>query len=147
VIHRSVAAALAIAVALAACGQAGGPASTPSAPAIAAAPEIPVAERVTVFFGSDSDFIEGIAEETLQRLGQSLREQPADAITIEGYAEAGGAPGFGAELSERRAIAVGRALAAFGVPSDRMQIVGRGEVEPVALAIEGRRVDVTVRRR
>ncbi len=139
-IRRSVAAALALGLALGACEH-------EAAPPSAAAPEPVSIERVTIFFGPDSDFIEGIAEETLQRLARSLREHPAETIAIEGYAEAGGAPGFAADLSERRAIAVARVLASYGIAPDRLDVAGRGEVEAVALAIEGRRADVTIRRR
>jgi len=110
-------------------------------------PEFEV-DRATIFFAENSADLDAIAEDALAKLAQGLRERPANDIAIEGYSEAGGPAGEGqVPLSERRAVAVARRLAAHGVPPEIMRTMGMGAVTPLALPLEGRRVDVTVQRR
>jgi outer membrane protein OmpA-like peptidoglycan-associated protein len=104
-------------------------------------------ERLTVFFGVGSDRIDDTAEAALRDFAARLRAAPLNDVAVEGYAEADGAPGEGLVLSERRAIAVARCLAAHGVSPETMRTIGLGTVEPLALPLEGRRVDVTAQLR
>ena len=105
-------------------------------------------DRHAIFFAEDSDALDDAAQTTLREIAASLRERPANDIAVEGYSEAGGAAPEGrVPLSERRAIAVARALASFGVPPEQMRTIGMGPVTTLALPIEGRRVDITIQRR
>ena len=52
-------------------------------------------------------------------------------ILLEGHADATGKEGYNLSLSERRARSVRQYLmSAYGVPGERLQAVGRGELDP-----------------
>lgn len=50
---------------------------------------------------------------------------------IEGHTDSTGAEGYNQGLSERRAQSAADYLASKGIASDRLQVVGRGESDPI----------------
>ena len=76
-----------------------------------------------------------IRPEYLPALNETVRilnDNPTLSVLIEGYADAVGSESFNLRLSRARAEAVRDYLIANGIAADRLRVVGRGEVEPLA---------------
>lgn len=76
-----------------------------------------------------------IRPEFLSKLNETVRilnENPTLSVLIEGYADAVGSESFNLRLSRVRAEAVRDYLVEHGIAADRLRIVGRGEIEPLA---------------
>lgn len=85
-----------------------------------------------VLFDTNKATLKPGADERVDRLASFLQKNPNERLVIEGYTDSTGSEEYNQQLSERRAQAVGDALAARGVPASRYEIVGRGESLPVA---------------
>lgn len=103
----------------------------------------PAAEPVrVVFFEEDRDTLDGPARAVVQEAAEAAARFSAVRVNVFGYAGPVGGAGFNRALSEARARHVADSLRQFGVPADRVFILGRGEV-PFAMApIESRRVEI-----
>ena len=90
----------------------------------------------TIYTLDGQAFPSGSAQLTsraIASLRQLAAEVPAGAsLSIEGHTDSQGADDANRLLSQRRADAVRRALAAAGIAASRLRAVGRGEVDPVA---------------
>jgi outer membrane protein OmpA-like peptidoglycan-associated protein len=90
----------------------------------------------TIYTLDGQAFPSGSAQLTaraIASLRQLAAEVPAGAsLSIEGHTDAQGADDANRLLSQRRADAVRRALAAAGIAPSRLRAVGRGEADPVA---------------
>ena len=76
-----------------------------------------------------------IRPEFLSELNETVRilnDNPTLSVLIEGYADAVGSESFNLRLSRARAEAVRDYLVASGIAADRLRVVGRGEIEPLA---------------
>jgi len=76
-----------------------------------------------------------IRPEFLLELNETVRilnDNPTLSVLIEGYADAVGSESFNLRLSRARAEAVRDYLVASGIAADRLRVVGRGEIEPLA---------------
>lgn len=76
-----------------------------------------------------------IRPEFLPELNETVRilnDNPTLSVLIEGYADAIGSESFNLSLSRARADAVRDYLVASGIAADRLRVVGRGEIEPLA---------------
>lgn len=63
---------------------------------------------------------------------RELRARRPSQVTVAGYTDAKGSPGYNLELSRRRAAAVARALrSALGSGAPSLQAEGHGEADPV----------------
>jgi outer membrane protein OmpA-like peptidoglycan-associated protein len=60
-----------------------------------------------------------------------LKEAPGVKARIEGHTDAVGSAGYNMDLSERRALAVGRYLVTLGVDPSRLVPVGKGMNDPL----------------
>jgi OOP family OmpA-OmpF porin len=71
----------------------------------------------------------------LGRVGAALSAEELSAFrfSVEGHTDSVGSAEYNDGLSQRRAVAVERFLANSGVPAERLEAVGRGEFDPVAL--------------
>lgn len=104
-----------------------------------------------VTFDFDSARIWSQAEGTLNSLAGVLNQYPETMIDVIGYTDNVGSEGYNQKLSERRAQAVANKLRDFGVASQRMIVLGRGESQPVASneaeagRAQNRRVEVRVK--
>jgi len=86
----------------------------------------------TVHFGFDSDDFKPETRAALDQKVKLLRKRPELTVVIKGYTDSMGPEEYNRELSERRAMAVYEYFRAKGIAPERMEIVGYGELEPVA---------------
>jgi outer membrane protein OmpA-like peptidoglycan-associated protein len=97
-----------------------------------------VGEGLVVTFASgllydfDSDAIRPAAAQNLQALAASLKKYSDTELLIVGHTDARGTPEYNQDLSTRRASSAAYYLAMQGVARSRVQVSGRGEMEPVA---------------
>jgi len=101
------------------------PAATP-----AAAPKPVLKALEDVYFDSDKSTLTDQARKTLADHADYLKQNPALAITIEGYADDRGSMEFNLGLGEKRAEAVRRALADSGV-KNTLTVTSFGKDRPV----------------
>ena len=84
-------------------------------------------------FRFDSDELTPESKSTLGQIAQVLQDDIMrdKVILLEGHADATGQETYNLSLSERRAGSVRSYLmSAYGVPGERLQAVGRGELDP-----------------
>lgn len=85
-----------------------------------------------VLFDTDKAVLKPGADQTIDRLAAFMRDNPDTRIIVEGHTDSRGSDAHNEALSRRRAQAVADALVARGIPTDRFEIMGRGEGYPVA---------------
>lgn len=118
----------------------------PAGPSVAAAPARPAASAPApsgdgafafrIRFAFDSAAIDPSFHDHLRSVADLMRQRPDIALVVEGHTDAVGDAGYNEALSQRRAAAVRDFLSARGVNPARLQVVGRGEREP--LTADGR---------
>lgn len=103
-----------------------------------------------LLFATDSFSVRPDLQDDLVSVASSLNRYPESTVQVIGHTDSDGDAGYNQTLSERRAGAVASVLVGAGVPSGRIQTVGRGENAPVAsnLTPEGkaqnRRVEIVI---
>ena len=85
-----------------------------------------------LMFDFNSDRLRPEAQTNLRNLAASLDKYPNSSLLIVGHTDAVGSDEFNLALSERRARSTAGYLANQGVSISRLQMLGKGEVEPVA---------------
>lgn len=85
-----------------------------------------------LLFDFDSDVVRPAAAENLRNLAQSLSKYGNSSLLIVGHTDSQGEDAYNQSLSYRRANAASAYLQSQGVPSSRININGRGELEPKA---------------
>lgn len=83
-----------------------------------------------VLFGLDSDTVDAIGQEVLNKNAEVLRKYPTWAITIEGHSDERGSAEYNLALGERRALAVKGYLLSLGIAADRIRTVSYGKEFP-----------------
>ena len=83
-----------------------------------------------VYFGYDSDAIEGQYGSLLQNHADFLRGHNSVKVLIEGHTDERGTPEYNIALGERRAKAVAKYLQNLGVDVSQLSIVSYGEEKP-----------------
>ena len=97
-----------------------------------------VGEGIQVTFDSgllydfNSDAVKSEAQANLRELSASLEKYPDSELLIVGHTDSVGTAEYNQGLSERRAMAAARYLAAQGVSGDRIATRGLGETEPIS---------------
>jgi outer membrane protein OmpA-like peptidoglycan-associated protein len=97
-----------------------------------------VGEGIQVTFASgllydfDSDRIRAESGVNLRNLAASLKKYPDTDALIVGHTDSQGSDTYNQDLSQRRAASAAAFLAAEGVPTGRVRVTGRGELEPIA---------------
>lgn len=106
----------------------------------------------SVLFETGKAALLPIAKQRLSTVAHALKQQDGDKVfVVEGHTDSRGAEDSNQRLSLERAESVRAFLIEQGVPQDRIQAVGRGEIEPIATndSPEGRannrRVEIVVR--
>jgi outer membrane protein OmpA-like peptidoglycan-associated protein len=94
----------------------------------------------SVLFATGAHTLLPIAKERLNEVGKALKDQGFKAIVVEGHTDSRGSASANEELSLKRAEEVRSHLVSQGIPSDKIQAVGRGEATPVSdnTSAEGR---------
>jgi outer membrane protein OmpA-like peptidoglycan-associated protein len=82
-----------------------------------------------VLFGFDSAALPARARARIAEAADAIRRRRPRTITVEGFTDSRGSASYNLRLSQRRAEAVRRTLAASGLTASA---VGRGEAAPVA---------------
>ena len=85
-----------------------------------------------VLFDTGGATLKSGAYATLDRLASALKDKSGRSVTIEGHTDDVGSDAANEALSLRRAESVQMALMQRGVASAQMQVMGRGEMTPVA---------------
>ncbi len=103
-----------------------------------------------LLFAFDSDQLQPEARKNLDNLASNLSSFGDSKLLLVGHTDAQGTDSYNEGLSRRRSAAVGSYLISRGVPSSRLETVGRGETEPIATndtdagRQQNRRVEVAV---
>jgi OmpA-OmpF porin, OOP family len=111
-------------------------APTPPPPPVAAAPQRPVIEKVTlssdVLFDFNKATLKDAGKQKLDELAGRIKDARVDEIDAEGHADRIGSDQYNQKLSEQRAQAVKDYLASTtGLSADKIRAEGKGEIEPV----------------
>lgn len=85
-----------------------------------------------LLFGFDSSELQADAERNLSEFASSMNEYEETNILVVGHTDDKGAESYNQSLSERRAQSAADFLIKEGIASSRVQVEGRGEMEPVA---------------
>lgn len=83
-----------------------------------------------ILFDNNSTVIKPVFQNQIFKMAQFLKAYPNTSIEIEGYASALGDEESNLLLSENRAKVVRQALLNYGIPGDRLTIIGFGETQP-----------------
>ena len=83
-----------------------------------------------VYFGFDSDAIEGQYAQLLQTHSDFLRSHNTVKVLIEGHTDEKGTPEYNIALGERRAKAVAKYMQNLGVDVSQLSVVSYGEEKP-----------------
>lgn len=104
-----------------------------------------------LLFTTDSSSVRPDLQNDLRAVAGNLMQYPNSRIEIIGHTDSTGDAGHNRQLSQRRAGAVASVLMNSGVPSNRIQTVGRGEDAPIASNLnpqgraQNRRVEIIIR--
>jgi OOP family OmpA-OmpF porin len=117
----------------------------------AAAPlSTPGAQSFVVLFGLGSTRLDAGALSTVEEALRAAAATGATGFRVTGYADRAGGPSANAELSERRALVVARALESRGAAPGSVSVEGRGETGLAVPTPDGvreqanRRVEITL---
>ena len=97
----------------------------------------PTAERFVVFFGWDSAELPATASTILTNIKRAYEEKGSVSIDVVGHADTSGKPKYNQALSERRSVAVRKALVAAGIPANKIFTMGKGESELLVVTADG----------
>ncbi|KMK65359.1 OmpA family protein [Puniceibacterium sp. IMCC21224] len=94
-----------------------------------------------ILFDTDSASLRSDLQSDIRSVASSLLSYPNTTVQVIGHTDADGDAGYNLGLSQRRAQSVAGVLISQGVPSSRIQSIGRGEDQPIAsnLTSEGKR--------
>ena len=107
-------------------------------------------ETLAVKFDSNSAHIKSSSKEMVLAMVRRLNQDGYRYITVEGYTDNSGKHGDNISLSLERAQAVKSLMIQYGIDSDKIQAVGKGELNPVADndtaqgRAENRRIEIVV---
>jgi len=85
-----------------------------------------------ILFDSNDDQLSERAHNALRRITETLRGVDIDSLRVEGHADNTGSERHNQALSQRRADAVARAIADYGIPYGNIERRGLGSAHPVA---------------
>ncbi|WP_178130582.1 OmpA family protein [Reyranella sp. CPCC 100927] len=123
-------------------------------PARAAEPPPPpiatTRQSYVVFFDFDRATLTQQALQTVQQAAAAAKSGNKTSVSVTGHADRSGSDAYNMALSMRRANAVKDALVREGIPASSMQVVARGEGEPLVPTADGvrepqnRRVEIVI---
>ena len=85
-----------------------------------------------ILFGFDSAAVSIQSQSDLQAVAGSLNRYPNSVVNVIGHTDNVGDAAYNQNLSEQRARAVANVLIGAGVSGGRINVIGRGEDQPVA---------------
>lgn len=98
-----------------------------------------------ITFEPDSAELTPQSQESITKLAEAAKQAPPEVrFQVVGHVAKTGSPENAQQLSQERAQAVVDELAASGVPADRMEAVGKSDMEPKESMEASRRVEIVV---
>lgn len=103
-----------------------------------------------ILFDFDKFALKDAAKTNIQSLAASLNQYPNTNIKVIGHTDSVGAAAYNQKLSERRAASVKAYAVSQGVPTGRLETLGKGSTEPIASNAtdmgrsENRRVEIVI---
>jgi outer membrane protein OmpA-like peptidoglycan-associated protein len=85
-----------------------------------------------ILFDFDSSTLRPASHENLRKLTTIINRDSDTILMIVGHTDSRGDEGYNMSLSERRARAASSFMMSQGLSASRIQIIGRGELEPIA---------------
>jgi outer membrane protein OmpA-like peptidoglycan-associated protein len=85
-----------------------------------------------ILFATDSASLSGASQADLRAVAASLNNYPNTTVNVVGHADSTAEAAYNQDLSERRAQSVASVLIGSGVSASRINVIGRGEDQPVA---------------
>ncbi len=85
-----------------------------------------------LLFDFDKSDLKAEARNNIAKLAASMKNNPETNILVIGHTDSKGADSYNYTLSERRAQAVKNYAVSNGVAASRINIIGKGETEPIA---------------
>ncbi|MBK7663372.1 MAG: OmpA family protein [Sterolibacteriaceae bacterium] len=117
--------------------------------ALAALPRPP--RKFTVFYQLDQSTLTPDSKQDLEAIRHYLANVIAPEVVVTGHADRLGPMAYNDELSLRRAKQIRQVLVEAGIPGDRIQVIARGEREPLIATPDNlsephnRRVEIKLR--
>jgi len=111
-------------------------------------PNSPISQKRSVYFAFDKDAIEGDGKAVVELQGGYLAKHADLKVRVEGNTDERGGSEYNLALGQRRAEAVKKALAVYGVKDGQVEAVSYGEEKPKAAGhdeeswAQNRRADV-----
>jgi len=90
-----------------------------------------------VLFAYDSAQVSSGERAKVEAVASHLKQNPSNAIILEGHCDERGSREYNLALGERRALAVRTYLIGLGIASDRTQTKSYGEESPAVLGHDG----------
>ncbi len=92
-----------------------------------------VSIQLNVQFANNSNVVTDTYRQEIEKVAKFMQQYPDTTVVIEGHTDDRGAASYNQQLSQKRATAVMQYLVDnFGVASDRVSAVGKGESSPIA---------------
>jgi OOP family OmpA-OmpF porin len=92
-----------------------------------------VSIQLNVQFANNSNVVTDTYRQEIEKVAKFMQQYPDTSVVIEGHTDDRGAASYNQQLSQKRATAVMQYLVDnFGVASDRVSAVGKGESNPIA---------------
>ena len=104
-----------------------------------------------VLFATDSANLRPDLQRDVQAVANSLVKYPNSTIHVIGHTDSVGSDAYNMDLSQRRAASVANILNYSGVPTSRIQTIGKGKTQPIASnateagRAQNRRVEIIIR--
>lgn len=104
-----------------------------------------------VLFATDSANLRPDLQRDVQAVANSLVKYPNSTIQVIGHTDSVGSDAYNMDLSQRRAASVANILNYSGVPTSRIQTIGKGKTQPIASnateagRAQNRRVEIIIR--
>ena len=109
--------------------------------------ESPPVARHAVFFAPDSAALDEPARQLIRGMSDEIRSERVTEIVLEAFANRTDSGAENRVLADQRAVAITRALEAAGIDPKMIRVVVIGAAQRIGpSALEGRRVEVTLRR-
>ena len=103
-----------------------------------------------ITFATDSSTIAPQFTGTLSDVANVIKQYDKTTVVVEGHTDDTGAASYNQALSVQRASSVANYLASMGVASNRLQVIGMGESQPIATnateagKAQNRRVEIRI---
>ncbi|MFW2589044.1 OmpA family protein [Sagittula sp. SSi028] len=103
-----------------------------------------------ILFATDSSTLRPDLQGDIRDVAQSLLAYPNTTTQVIGHTDSDGEASYNLQLSQRRAQSVANVLIGQGVPAGRIQVIGRGEDQPIASnltpdgKLQNRRVEIVI---